>query len=138
MNTTTAMDSLDGFATFLSSQDEATQWWAIRMAVTAVVMTMFLFHNHRNNAIVKKLYWPSVPGSIPIAGHFLYVKRRENICHKLEQWADEYGTEKGGYSIKLGRKSFLVLSREDLVLEAMKKRPFAVQRPYNQREGTYV
>jgi hypothetical protein len=132
MNTTTmiAMDSLDVFATFLSSQDEATQW-ACRMAAMVVVATMFVFRS-RN---LVKLYWPSVPGSIPIAGHFLYIKRRENICHKLEQWADEYGSEKGGYAIKLGRKSFLVLSREDLVLETMKKRPFTVQRPYNQREG---
>lgn len=106
-------------------------------ATVALVVILFSIVALRKEKKVQ-LPWPRVPGGSFFKGHFVYVKDRKYMCRFLEMWADQYGQEKGGYQMSLGRVNYLVLNTEEYANEIFKQRPAKIIRYPGQRAGVYA
>jgi hypothetical protein len=110
------------------------------VTIVAVLFSIFaLLRKKKAQQRQNKLPWPRIPGDgcTFFKGHFAHVKERKYMCKFLEQWADEYGQEMGGYQMKLGRINYLVLNTEEYAQEIFKQRPAKIIRYPGQRAGVY-
>jgi cytochrome P450 len=104
-------------------------------AAVILATTIVLGGSYYSHVLQKKRPWPFVPGWIPLLGHFQYVRSPRNLATKLEEWADEYGSETGVYEMDLAGKKYVVVCREDTAMELVKLRPYVLQRRAEGREA---
>ena len=73
--------------------------------------------------------WAKVPGSIPWFGNVWQIGGLSRLYEQLSDWADQYGDEHGAYEFSLMGTRFIVVCRQDRILDLMSNhRPFKLVR----------
>jgi cytochrome P450 len=116
-----------------SLQEDAT---FIHATASVILATIVLGGGYYSYSLQKKRPWPYVPGWIPLLGHFHLIGSVRNMATKMEEWADQYGSETGVYEMDLAGQKFVTVCREDTAMELVKLRPFVVQRAPKAREAS--
>ena len=90
--------------------------------VTAIVILILSRSKRRGTT-----KWPIAPGALPIIGHALSLLDSDKFYKVLLEWKNKVG-ENGIFEFSLFNRRWIVVWREDIVMEAMRLRPIKLRR----------
>ena len=95
------------------------------LAIGTIVLVSYLYLK-RNRS---ESPWPKVPGALPFIGNA--IGGTDNFLRRLEEWAAEYGQEKGVFEFKLFGVRYICLCNEKNAALAERERPYKMTRNRN-------
>jgi len=70
--------------------------------------------------------WPKVPGALPVVGNS--IGKVEDLCVRIEEWAEKYGKERGIFEFNLFGIRYIVCCTDEIASELESQRPYNMQR----------
>ncbi|KAL7563076.1 hypothetical protein ACA910_022569 [Epithemia clementina (nom. ined.)] len=95
-------------------------------AVVLVATTAFIVyrsHIRNENSLTSSISssWAVVPGKIPWIGNAWQIGSLSRLYEQLYVWADSYGRRRGAYEINIFGTTFVVVCRQDRILDLVTK-----------------